>query len=145
MLPRKLVVEHPFDVQEVLGLRGFSEEVVNAIWFIHDTVQKLNQVQQEIEALLAEKNSQATLFKGATPERKKELQQRGIEIKAEVEKKKVETETLKTAVREAELVLPNIPHPDIPLPKSLQGEELEWKRLMLRRMHRLMSEYSESV
>jgi seryl-tRNA synthetase len=141
MLPRKLVVEHPFDVQEVLGLRGFSEEVVNAIWFIHDTVPKMNQTQQEVEALLAEKNSQAALFKAATPERKKELQQRGIEIKAQVEKKKAEVEVLKVQVREAELVLPNIPHLDAPLSKALQGEELEWKRLLLRRVHRLMAEY----
>jgi seryl-tRNA synthetase len=144
MLPRKLVVEHPFDVQEVLGLRGFSEEVVNAIWFIHDTVPKMNQVQQEVEALLAEKNSQAVLFKAATLERKKELQQRGIEIKAQVEKKKAEAEVLKVQVREAELVLPNIPQPDVPLSSDLVGEELEWKRLMLRRVHRLMVEY-ESV
>ena len=144
MLPRKLVVEHPFDVQEALGLRGFSEEVVNAIWFIHDTVPKMNQIQREVEILLAEKNSQASDFKGATPERKKELQQRGIEIKAEVEKKKAEVEKLKAEVQGAELVLPNIPQPDVPLPSNLVGEELEWKRLMLRRVHRLMAEY-ESV
>jgi len=144
MLPRRLVVEHPFDVQEVLGLRGFSEEVVNAIWLIHDMVPRMNQTQREIEVLQAEKNSQASLFKAATPERKKELQQRGIEIKATIEARKSEVEKLKAEVQAAELVLPNIPHPDAPLPNSLQGEQLEWKRLMLRRVHRIMTDLEPS-
>ena len=83
----------------------------------------------------------ASAFKGATPERKQELQQRGTQIKAEIPAKKAEVEKLKLEIKAAEMILPNIPHPEVPLPSHLTGEELEWKQLVLRRVHRLMSEY----
>lgn len=128
-------------MQEALNTRSFSEEVINAIWFIHDTVPQLNSLIKEVESLQTEKNIIASSFKGASAEERVALQKRGLEIKEAIDAKKLYMDKLEAVVREAEMTIPNIPQPDVPMPQY-SGERLAWKQLILRRVNRLRAEYS---
>lgn len=51
---------------------------------------------------------------------------------------------LSMVIEEHERIIPNIPAPDVPLPSHLSEEEAAWKRLLLRRVHRLIAEENGS-
>lgn len=140
MLPRRVIIEHSLDVMECLLLRGRDERTIRAINTIHEIGPRLAQAIHRRDSLRAEKNILSGRFRTADAAGKEALRARSKEITADIEKAEDDANSLSREIEECERIIPNIPATDVPLPSHLSDDEAAWKRLLLRRVHRLIAE-----
>ncbi len=143
MLPRRVIIEHGLDVLECLLLRKLGEDAIRAVNAVHNLGPTLGRLVQRRDELRAEKNLISGQFKGATAAEKLTLRDRSKEVAAEIAHHERETSELQATIERYEALIPNVPELDVPLPSHLTEEEVAWKRLLLRRIHRLIAEENE--
>lgn len=151
MLPRRLLMQHPFLVMEGLSLRGLSSVEKEALFRIQELGQEVLQAQKDKEVLQQERHLIAQAF---TQGDQAVLQQRGLEIKTRLEALITRHQILERQIHAAELLVPNLPDPETPisyqcwerrwwLDQDLTYEEfVTWKRTVLRMLHFYLHEYN---
>lgn len=151
MLPRRLIMDHPWLVMEGLMLRHLSADAKEAVLRVHELGQEVLRAQKEKEALQQERNTLAKSFKTAAD--KEPLQKRGVEIKQRLEEVEATYDKLEQEIHAHEVLIPNLPDPGVPigrgcwdrrniLESEMSYEEyVEYKQTVLRLVQGYLREY----
>jgi seryl-tRNA synthetase len=125
---------------ECLMLRRLGADEANAVEQIAVLGLQLREPIQKLDDARAELNKLSAQFPKATPEGKEDLKKAANKVKTMISYWESTARRLQDAMKEHEGRIPNIPSPDCPLPSHLTPDQVEWKRILLRRVHRLIAE-----
>jgi seryl-tRNA synthetase len=115
MIDIRLIREKPEEVRD--GFRRLGATVdLDAVIALDEEVRKL---ESETQGISAEQNKLSrTLGKDATPEQRESVRTQGAALKARAEALAAELESKKERWLNAQLELPNLPHPSVPVGKD---------------------------
>lgn len=157
MLPRRLIMEHPWLVMEGLLLRSsldatHSAREKEAVLQVYELGGEALRVQKEKEALQQERNVIAKSFKTGDREA---LQARGLAIKDKLETLEKLHKELEDKIRSQEELIPNLPAPGVPISRArwerrgILDEDLgyeeyvQYKQAVLRLLQSYREEYNQ--
>lgn len=151
MLPRRLIMDHPWLVMEGLMLRSLSSDAKEAVIRIHELGQEVLRAQKEKEVLQQERNVIAKSFKDGD---KEALQKRGSEIKQRLEEVETTYDKLEQEIHACEVLIPNLPDSEVPIGRGCwdrrnileigmsYDEYVAYKRVVLRLVQGYLMEYN---